>query len=197
MNILDVVSEKDIYIAVKNANGFKPSLFVSQRAFETLCKHMIGKLMPVSLDCAEAVALEMRTLFNSIKVEELSCFGELMQEIRDIIGALIQKRLEPTKHFIVSFFEIESGHINTKHPDFLDSATQAILHSEEQEEESEFIKSIPKREQNEINLIKNMLFNYFEVVKKNVCDYIPKIILTLLVQKTLNECTTVLIERLY
>jgi len=29
MNILDVVKEKDIYTAVKNANGFKPSLFVS------------------------------------------------------------------------------------------------------------------------------------------------------------------------
>ena len=41
MNVLDVVKEEDIYIAVKNANGFKPSLFVSQKAFETLSKHMI------------------------------------------------------------------------------------------------------------------------------------------------------------
>lgn len=59
------------------------------------------------------------------------------------------------------------------------------------------MKTIPKREKNEINLIKNMLYNYFEVVKKNMCDYIPKIILTLLVQKTLSECSTVLIEQLY
>lgn len=43
------------------------------------------------------------------------------------------------------------------------------------------MKGIPKRERNEIKLIKSMLFNYFEVVKKNMCDYIPKIILTLLV----------------
>lgn len=66
MNILDVVKEKDIYTAVKNANGFKPCLFVSQKAFETLCKHMINKLMPVSLDCAEAVATEMKNMYHSL-----------------------------------------------------------------------------------------------------------------------------------
>lgn len=56
IEILDVVQEKDIYTAVKNANGFKPSLFVSEKAFEILMKHMIKKLQPVSLDCAESVA---------------------------------------------------------------------------------------------------------------------------------------------
>lgn len=42
-----------------------------------------------------------------------------------------------------------------------------------------------------------MLFNYFEVVKKNVCDYIPKIIITLLFLKTFQMCQNVLIEELY
>ncbi len=42
-----------------------------------------------------------------------------------------------------------------------------------------------------------MLFNYFEVVKKNICDYIPKIILTMLVTKTIETCERELIERLY
>ena len=59
------------------------------------------------------------------------------------------------------------------------------------------MKKIPKREKNEIELIKKMLYNYFEVVKKNISDYIPKIILTLLVQKTIKDCETELIEKLY
>lgn len=50
---------------------------------------MINKLMPVSLDCAEAVAQEMRNLFNSIQIEELNCFEELMIEIKKIISLLI------------------------------------------------------------------------------------------------------------
>ena len=71
MNVLDVVKEEDIYIAVKNANGFKPSLFVSQKAFETLCKHMIQKLKPISLDCAESVSLELLQLFHNIQIQEI------------------------------------------------------------------------------------------------------------------------------
>ena len=42
-----------------------------------------------------------------------------------------------------------------------------------------------------------MLFNYFEVVKKNICDYIPKIILTLLVNESISNCEKVLIQKLY
>jgi len=56
---------------------------------------------------------------------------------------------------------------------------------------------VGKRRWNEIELIKKMLYDYFEVVKKNICDYIPKIILTLLVSKTLKLCERVLIEKLY
>ena len=42
-----------------------------------------------------------------------------------------------------------------------------------------------------------MLINYFDVVKKNVCDYIPKIIITMLVKKTINDCDRQLIAKLY
>jgi dynamin 1-like protein len=42
-----------------------------------------------------------------------------------------------------------------------------------------------------------MLVNYHNVVKKNICDYIPKIVITLLVKKTTEDCETVLIKNLY
>ncbi len=116
----------------------------------------------------------------------------------NVIEDLIKERLIPTKEFIHQFFEIETGYINTRHPDFLDSATRSIIkNNREEETDSEFQKKIGKRKFNEIELIKKMLFDYFEVVKKNVCDYIPKIILTLLVTKTLKMSERVLIERLY
>lgn len=57
--------------------------------------------------------------------------------------------------------------------------------------------SLTKRERNEIELILDMLINYFDVVKKNVCDYVPKIIITLLVKKTIQQCDRVLISKLY
>ena len=40
---------------------------------------------------------------------------------------LIKESLNPTKEFIKNFFLVESGYINTKHPDFLDCTTQTIM----------------------------------------------------------------------
>lgn len=197
-NVLDMMTEEDVFNAVKNSNGFKQSLFVSQTAFETLAKHMIVKLKPVSLDCAESVAQELALLFQKVKVEEIEPFPELKGEINTIIGDLIHTRLAPTKAFIENFFEIEVGHINTRHPDFLSAATDSIIHStQEEQKKRDESKNMTKREKNEIDLIKQMLFNYFEVVKKNICDYIPKIVLTLLVHKTIELCERELISSLY
>ena len=42
---------------------------------------------------------------------------------------------------------------------------------------------LTRREKNEIQLIKRMIMSYFDVVKKNVNDLIPKTIITLLVKK--------------
>jgi hypothetical protein len=208
LNVFDILTESDIYVAVKNSNGFRPSLFVSQNAFETLCRHLISKLKPVSLDCAESVAAELNKLFHKVEVEDLNSFSTLKLRILEIIDQLIISRLSPTKVFISEFFEIEAGFINTKHPDFINSATDSIVSSTKKEEKKvpgnivaddsqKSMKNIPKRERNEIDLIKQMIFNYFEVVKKNICDYIPKIVLTLLVKQTIDLCEREIVAVLY
>jgi len=199
LEVSEILSEEDIYVAVKNTNGFRPSLFVSQNAFETLSRHMIFKLRPVSVDCAESVAAELTSLFHKVEVTELESFSNFKTAILRIIDRLVQERLTPTKEFINQFFDIEAGFINSKHPDFVSAATTSINESirKEDRRQSEALKQISKRERNEIDLIKQMLLNYFDVVKKNVCDYIPKIIFTLLVGKTIDICEREIISALY
>lgn len=194
-----LLTDEDIYIVVKNTNGFRPSLFISQNAFETLSRHLILKLKAASLDCAESVAIELNKLFHKVQVFELESFTDFKNSILQIIDKLITSRLLPTKEFISHFFEIEAGFINSKHPDFISSATNSINDSitKDEKKNSEALKAISRRERNEIDLIKQMLFNYFEVVKKNICDYIPKIIFTLLVGKTIEMCETEIISSLY
>lgn len=61
--------------------------------------------------------------------------------------------------FIWNFFEVETGYINTKHPDFLDSTNQTIMKdrmSTDSKHDS-FLYNLPKWEQNEILLIEKML----------------------------------------
>lgn len=42
-----------------------------------------------------------------------------------------------------------------------------------------------------------MIVNYFYVIRKNAQDYIPKIVITLLVQKTIDEAEQTIVGKLF
>jgi len=54
-----------------------------------------------------------------------------------------------------------------------------------------------RREQTEVETIKNLIVSYFKVVKRNICDSIPKAVITFLVNKTKNTCKNELVASLY
>lgn len=53
------------------------------------------------------------------------------------------------------------------------------------------------REQTETDMIKRLIVSYFNVVKKNVNDSIPKTIVTFLVNHCKNSCEKILVNNLY
>ena len=53
------------------------------------------------------------------------------------------------------------------------------------------------REQTETEMIKRLITSYFNVVKKNVNDSIPKTIVTFLVNHCRNSCEKILVNNLY
>lgn len=54
-----------------------------------------------------------------------------------------------------------------------------------------------KRELTEIEMIKKLIVSYFNVVKKNVNDSVPKTVITMLVNQSKNICERELISSLY
>lgn len=54
-----------------------------------------------------------------------------------------------------------------------------------------------KREKNEINLIKRMINSYFDVVKKNVNDLVPKAVITFFIKKTIDLAEKEMVHNLY
>ena len=54
-----------------------------------------------------------------------------------------------------------------------------------------------KREKNEINLIKRMINSYFDVVKKNVNDLVPKTVITFFIKKTIDLSEKEMVHNLY
>lgn len=53
------------------------------------------------------------------------------------------------------------------------------------------------REQTETDMIKRLIVSYFNVVKKNINDSIPKSIVTFLVNHCRNSCEKILVSNLY
>ncbi len=60
------------------------------------------------------------------------------------------------------------------------------------------VNDSPKlREQTETDMIKRLIVSYFNVVKKNINDSIPKTIVTFLVNHCRNSCEKILVNSLY
>lgn len=80
----------------------------------------------------------------------------------EVIDRLVHTRLIPTWEFITQFFEVESGFINTWHPDFINAATDSIVNSTWWDDKRQIstdsaspeLWNLPKREWNEVDLIK-------------------------------------------
>ena len=53
------------------------------------------------------------------------------------------------------------------------------------------------REQTETDMIKRLIVSYFNVVKKNINDSVPKSIVTFLVNHSRNSCEKILVGNLY
>lgn len=116
------LTEQDIQTAIKNAQALSPSLFVPEGAFEVLIRQQIARLLEPSLECAHKVYKELREIVNKIELPEVSRYQKLKYKICDVMESVLDKCLTPTTEMIINLIEIENGHINTNHPDFVGSA---------------------------------------------------------------------------
>ena len=66
----DTVSDADICMAISNANGHQPCLFVPEISFHQLVKRQIWRLERPALETVEAVNLEM--LVSSVRLRWLA-----------------------------------------------------------------------------------------------------------------------------
>ncbi|KAG8129940.1 hypothetical protein E2320_016602 [Naja naja] len=91
----------DILTAIRNATGPRPALFVPEVSFELLVKRQIKRLEEPSLRCVELVHEELQRI-----IQHCTTYNT---EALKLMGV----------HNLVA---IELAYINTKHPDFIDTA---------------------------------------------------------------------------
>lgn len=133
---------QDIRTAIRNSTGPRPSLFVSEAAFELLVKPQIKLLEPPSLRRVE-IAYEELSGYVTIapvqwvlpseiclvllltSLQELQRFPRLHSQIIEVVSELLRERLGPTSDYTQSLIDIQAAYINTNHPAFIQSSTAA------------------------------------------------------------------------
>ena len=195
---LDNLKDEEILIVIKNSNGLRPSLFVPEIAFEILVKQEIKRLEEPGLLCVKKVYDELINTINCISLPEIVRFKNLEIKIKELLINIIEKCIPEVNQMIKNLILIELSYINSSHPDFL-NGKEELNKIENDNIENNIRKDLnfTERELMEISIVKNLIVSYFNIVKKNYCDFVPKTIMCFLVNKTKDISEQEIIAQLY
>jgi dynamin 1-like protein len=221
LNALDPfesVTEQDIRTAILNARGVKSTFLIPQEALELLIRVQIKKLEIPSQQAAEDVLELLKSFVHEIEICEYKVYPNLKPMFLHIVEKVLEQCFKPASCFISDVLENEIAFINLDHPKLISAGAarknaedefagmakaQAI---EESNNRSWFgIGQKPKKapavgsekEMIDMYFTKNIVISYFNLIKKNVGDYVIKAIMTFLVKKSAEKIQTELLAQLY
>lgn len=153
---------------------------------------------------------ELKTIINNIKVQELEFLHKAREAVLKVAQDIMANCLMPSEAMLANLFKVEIGYINTRNPDFIKQRELLVKQrnarefqnkkaqpKEEEEEEGGFFSglfggtpkvakkktiaeaSLPSND--EIDFIKGLISIYFNIVRRNMIDYVPKTVITMLV----------------
>uniref|UniRef100_A0A7S0XCP8 Dynamin GTPase n=1 Tax=Chromulina nebulosa TaxID=96789 RepID=A0A7S0XCP8_9STRA len=121
------LDDMDIIVAITNANGPRPALFVPEMTFDLLVRKQIAKLEQPGLQCVDFVFEEMHRMSIQSETSELNRFPNLKEKVFEIVHKNLRACVIPTQKMISNLIQIELSYINTSHPDFIGGKMAANL----------------------------------------------------------------------
>nr|XP_032633856.1 dynamin-1-like protein isoform X7 [Chelonoidis abingdonii] len=188
----------DILTAIRNATGPRPALFVPEVSFELLVKRQIKRLEDPSLRCVELVHEELQRIIqhcSTYNTQELLRFPKLHEAIVEVVTGVLRQRLPITNEMVHNLVAIELAYINTKHPDFIDTAL--VSASVSSSKPMPATRKLSQREQQDCEVIRRLIKSYFLIVRKSIQDSVPKTVMHFLVNYVKDHLQSQLVGQLY
>lgn len=203
---------------LEHSAGPRPNLFDVPNfdvPFQSFVKEHIKKLMEPSLQLIGHVRNEIKRNVQHCDAElkiEWKRFPKLKVKILDFMSKFVASRIEVAKDRVRNVIESEMAYINTKHPDFrkenaivpllnynvtTTSTSNLYRHTVNAQELTGSVLSGTKGEKEYCEVLQNLVKLYFEVVRKNVLDAVPKAIMFSIVNYVAGNVESELFRSVY
>ncbi|EAY12248.1 Dynamin central region family protein [Trichomonas vaginalis G3] len=192
---------KQIYNMIKNHTGISVPIFTPDYAYDDLVKQIIEQFREPSLNLIDDVVKILFEMHSEVKFMELDRFNVLEGSIRAVVDDCIRECVVPCKQFINDLIDSERSFINSKRPDFrgperiyagkakdlrarplpprppvLDPVAVSTLFGSS--------KNYTQHQGQELQELQASAQEYFEIIREQLKDIIPKTVIRLVVQKS-------------
>ncbi|CRK87076.1 CLUMA_CG000842, isoform A [Clunio marinus] len=193
-NIDEISKSSDIKSILEKS--IRPKLFklpYFDKYFEEYVSHFIEELRGPSLDCAEKVSDEMKSNVNKLGTESqiyLDRFPILYEKLFAATHKLIEKCLCEVRNWIEFEINRQLAYINFEHPDFdkisfMKTENEENLRPDEMGQKLLVIYNVlikgenkndklTESEKKNYMILKELVTNYFSIVRKQIQDLVPK-----------------------
>uniref|UniRef100_A0AC34GNZ3 Dynamin-1-like protein n=1 Tax=Panagrolaimus sp. ES5 TaxID=591445 RepID=A0AC34GNZ3_9BILA len=178
---LDGLNGGAILIARKNIQSTTPEVFPAQKVFEALVKRQMLLLDDPCLRCVDSVHEKLLNIVDHCASEmqnEKNRFPILFERIEDEITSFLKNQIFPTKLIVETILSGHRAHINTKHPDFQDAIIRAKIEEVTIKPTAPSVSSsqpLTPQEEKYIELMNDLIKEYFNIILKAVQDQVPKL----------------------
>jgi replication fork clamp-binding protein CrfC len=184
---------REVWWMMRNHSGITVPIFVSHQAFESVVRRRIENLRFPALKAVNLVSNEILNIHAQVHFPDLERYPQVKDAIRNEVEDLVNSCVEPTHQFVNEVIDNEKQFINTARHDFRGAAVLAEKRIKDQVPQKLTSKQI---EQQNVKTLINLCARYFELVRLQVVDIVPKAIVMMLVEGSTTKLQNVLVQKI-
>jgi dynamin 1-like protein len=184
---------REVWWMMRNHNGITVPIFVSHQVFDSVVRRRIENLRFPALKAVNLVSNEILNIHAQVHIPDLERYPQVKDAIRNEVEDMVNGCVEPTNQFVNNLIDNEKQFINTAKQDFRGAAVLAERKKKEQVPQKLTSKQI---EQQNVRTLINLCARYFEIVRLQVVDIVPKAIVMMLVEGSTSKLQNVLVQKI-
>ena len=199
---LNLYNDSQLFFLMKNHVGLTVPLFTPHKALDLILFRCIEQFRQPSIELVDEIVAILFDIHNEVDFMELSRFTALADAIRGVVDSCIRKCINPTRDYINGIIDNEKSFINTSRQDF----RGANVINAPRAQDDPRARTLPEKpavpdpvgvcsiygtskemtshHTQEMHDIVKIGSRYFDIIRDQVKDMVPKAIVKFLVKQS-------------